>query len=138
MAPFSGGLAGNSPPVIAQSRGTFRGCFAAAGKGPLLGRMPMGPGHLSRARGAGGAEEQGLSPGVKQGKPHSSWTQPGVAKPPRTTARALLLSHCACGHGLSFLPLTLCRNAGAGPRRPQEDERQALADHLQIPQPLPM
>ena len=88
MAPFSGGLAGNSPPVIAQSRGTFRGCFAAAGKGPLLGRMPMGPGHLSRARGAGGAEEQGLSPGVKQGKPHSSWTQPGVAKPPP--------HHCTC------------------------------------------
>lgn len=57
---------------------------------------------------------------------------------PRTTAHALLLSHCACGHGLSFLPLTLCRNAGAGPRRPREDERQALADHLQIPQPLPM
>ena len=50
--PVPGGSAGNSPPVITQSRGTCRGCSAAAGKGPRPECVPMGPGQLSRALGA--------------------------------------------------------------------------------------
>ena len=99
MAPVSGGLAGNSPPVITQSRGTCRGCFAAAGKGPHLGRMPMGTFHML------GEQEELKS---KDSAPVSSRENPTAAgrslelqSLPHTTARALLPFHCACGHGLS-------------------------------------
>ena len=60
--PVQGGSAGNSPPVITQSRGTCRGCSAAAGKGPRPGRVPMGPGQLSCALGAAQATGHGQLP----------------------------------------------------------------------------